>query len=455
MIRLFWETSPRLAVLLGLFIVADGVLPNLALVALGRAVGRIPAAVEDGLGSPAGHALMVALALGTGAYALSLLRSPAEDLLAAHTSAAMSAAPAEPPGPGGLRARPGSSTWRTRPVLDQLSSASGELSTSRPADAPMALASAFGDRLGGLLACVVIGTFRWYLGLMFFVGWCCCGRRCGGCWLSGPCWSGGPPRTCGTAGTTWAAPTGPPSPRRSGSSAWGGGSWAATGTSGWPAWRRRGRRCAGSGTGRCCSASASAVMYAAGAGAVALAAWNHDIALGTVAVLLPMLPSTMQVGGVTAADVALEQMLAAVPDLDDLLARLQTSLRPARPRSCRRWPACRPAARRRGCRRAGRQGIRFEAVGYRYPGGGAPVYEDLDLDLAAGQSLALVASNGAGKTTLVTLLARLREPGGRTDHRRRYRPARPRRPLVAAPGSGGQPGLRPLPADRPGERRLP
>ncbi len=66
-----------------------------------------------------------------------------------------------------------------------------------------------------------------------------------------------------------------------------------------------------------------AAMYLAGAGAVALAAWQHDIALGTVAVMLPMLPATMQVGGVSYADVSLEQMLAAVPDLDELVARLR------------------------------------------------------------------------------------------------------------------------------------
>ena len=64
-------------------------------------------------------------------------------------------------------------------------------------------------------------------------------------------------------------------------------------------------------------------MYVAGAGILALAAWHHDITLATMAVMLPMLPATMQVGGVSAADVSLEQMLAAVPDLDDLVGRLR------------------------------------------------------------------------------------------------------------------------------------
>ena len=80
-------------------------------------------------------------------------------------------------------------------------------------------------------------------------------------------------------------------------------------------------------------------MYLAGAGVLALAAWHHDIGLGTVAVMLPMLPSTMQVGGVSAADVALEQMLAAVPDLDELVARLRLTRRAERRTSADHWRA--------------------------------------------------------------------------------------------------------------------
>ena len=169
-LRLMWETSPALLVTMALFILADGILPILALVALGRAVGRIPAAVTHGLGSAAGHSLLIALTIGTVAYAVSLLRSPAEDLISAHTSAVMST---------GMQRRLaravctpiGVEHLEDSAVLDQLSAASGELSTSGPADAPMALASALGDRLSGFIACVVLATFRWYIGVLFFVGW--------------------------------------------------------------------------------------------------------------------------------------------------------------------------------------------------------------------------------------------------------------------------------------------
>lgn len=55
------------------------------------------------------------------------------------------------------------------------------------------------------------------------------------------------------------------------------------------------------------------------------------------------------------------------------------------------------------------QAIRFEGVRFAY-GNGRPVFEGLDLEIAAGRSLAIVGENGAGKTTLVKLLARLYDP---------------------------------------------
>jgi ATP-binding cassette subfamily B protein len=56
------------------------------------------------------------------------------------------------------------------------------------------------------------------------------------------------------------------------------------------------------------------------------------------------------------------------------------------------------------------QGIRFEGVGFRYPGKDAWALRGLDLFVPRGQSLALVGHNGAGKTTFIKLLTRLYEP---------------------------------------------
>ena len=64
-------------------------------------------------------------------------------------------------------------------------------------------------------------------------------------------------------------------------------------------------------------------------------------------------------------------------------------------------------------RRAGgppRRGIRFEGVRFRYPGGEGDVLCGLDLEIPAGQAVAIVGPNGAGKTTIVKLLARLYDP---------------------------------------------
>ncbi len=57
-------------------------------------------------------------------------------------------------------------------------------------------------------------------------------------------------------------------------------------------------------------------------------------------------------------------------------------------------------------------GIRFRDVAFTYPSGGGAVYEQLNLTIPAGRSIAIVGRNGAGKTTLVKLLCRLYDPTG-------------------------------------------
>src|SRR3954470_13433257 len=62
------------------------------------------------------------------------------------------------------------------------------------------------------------------------------------------------------------------------------------------------------------------------------------------------------------------------------------------------------------------EGIRFEGVGFRYPGGKDAgeterwALRDVNLFIPRGQSLALVGENGAGKTTFIKLLANLYQP---------------------------------------------
>jgi hypothetical protein len=77
-LRMFVSAAPGPALAAAVFVLAEGALPNLVIVAMGRATGAIPGAVRHGLSSAPGHRLLAALALAGGIYALSLLRGPAQ-----------------------------------------------------------------------------------------------------------------------------------------------------------------------------------------------------------------------------------------------------------------------------------------------------------------------------------------------------------------------------------------
>ncbi len=57
-----------------------------------------------------------------------------------------------------------------------------------------------------------------------------------------------------------------------------------------------------------------------------------------------------------------------------------------------------------------RFGLRFEDVGFRYPDAERWAVRHLDLEIGAGEVVALVGENGSGKTTIVKLLSRLYDP---------------------------------------------
>ncbi len=51
--------------------------------------------------------------------------------------------------------------------------------------------------------------------------------------------------------------------------------------------------------------------------------------------------------------------------------------------------------------------LRFEGVGFTYPGADRPVLDGVELDIAPGETVALVGATGSGKTTLTALVGRL------------------------------------------------
>jgi thiol reductant ABC exporter CydD subunit len=72
-----------------------------------------------------------------------------------------------------------------------------------------------------------------------------------------------------------------------------------------------------------------------------------------------------------------------------------------------------PAVRDEGTRAAPDPAVavvRFERVSFRYPGRAEPVLDGFELELRAGETVALVGASGAGKSTVADLLLRLAEP---------------------------------------------
>jgi ATP-binding cassette subfamily B protein len=394
---LLWHASPGLSVGAVLFVIAEGALPVLVLIAMGRVTGALPGAVVFGLSSGYGSTLLVALALAGVAYGLSLMRGPAEDALTAAASARVDAL-MQRRLVTAVCAPTGIEHLEDQDVLEQLASARGELLGGQPSGAPMALVSQLGDRLGGVLACVVLMTFRWWLGALMLVAWL--GVR-------GPLAAA--LRDQARRGRAAAEPL-----RRSWymlGLAWkpaaakevrvfGLGDWIAArhreewleGTE--PAWRslRRLERRAW------IAGAVMLVAYGVAAATFGLAADHHEITLQTLATMLPMLPATMAVGSISYADISLEQLLAAVPDLESLTRALGRRAGPV--------AGLRPATG------LPVSSVTLERLSFTYPGARRPVLTGLDLELALGSSLGLVGVNGAGKTTLVTLIARMREPTG-------------------------------------------
>ena len=129
---------------------------------------------------------------------------------------------------------------------------------------------------------------------------------------------------------------------------------------------------------------------------VADAALARRIDLTTTVILLQAIFNVSQLGNVGDFDEMVSRGVATLPVALGLESRLRS---PEFVAAGTLDAAGRP-----------RTHIRFEGVRFRYPGRTTDVYRDLDLEIAAGRSLAIVGANGAGKTTLVKLLARMYEP---------------------------------------------
>jgi ATP-binding cassette subfamily B protein len=354
-----WETSHPLSFAVAGYALAASIMPNLVLIAAGHLVGSIPAAAAAGLGSAAGHRLILALAITGALYAAALLLGPVQSSLSSvvkwrlvyRTEDRLIAAVSGPVGIAHLE---------DPKVLDDLALAQGQLTGQMPADAPMTLALVVSNRVSGLFACLVLASWRWWLGLGMFVMWMAIRRpQLALIREQGALYAGGsePLRRAWYLQRLAAMPAVAKESRVFGLGGWLVDQYRSTFlmamAAPWAVLRR---------LDRAVLFLSLPVLLAFGVscGYLGLAAYRGEIGLGTLAVMLPMLAATTPLGDISWDDVALAWMLQGLPRVRDL----ETSLASA----------------------------------------------SAGLVLRAGRSTALVGINGAGKTTLVKLLARLHDP---------------------------------------------
>ena len=396
-VRLMWETSHPLSFAVAGYAIAASIMPNLVLIAAGHLVGTIPAAADHGLGSPAGHRLVVALAITGALYAAALVLGPVQSALSSvvkwrlvyRTEDRLIAAVSGPVGIAHLE---------DPKVLDDLALAQGQLTGQMPADAPMTLALVVSNRVSGLLACLVLASWQWWLGLGMFVMWMAIRRpqlaliREQGALYAG---SSEELRRAWYLQRLAASPGVAKESRVFGLGGWLVDRYRSTFlmamAAPWAVLRRLDRAVL-------FLSLPVLVAFGVACGYLGLAAYRGEIGLGTLAIMLPMLAATTPLGDISWDDVALSWMIQGLPRVGEL----ETSLSAAVSGLAGSLPVA-------GTGLPVRE-VRFEEVRFRYPGADRDVFGGLDLVLRAGQSTALVGINGAGKTTLVKLLARLHDP---------------------------------------------
>jgi ATP-binding cassette subfamily B protein len=172
-----------------------------------------------------------------------------------------------------------------------------------------------------------------------------------------------------------------------------------------PSWAQR----RGSRAGVTVAIVAVGAIMGAGLAAVGLAGAGGSLSLERVAVLVAAVRQTLTLY-LDNEDLAVVYGSATVPALLSLHDRLGGSAHRGRAPAGRTLGAdgpAQPAA-------AGLpvHAVRFEGVEFAYPGSSRPVLAGFDLEIPAGQRLAVVGPNGAGKTTLIKLLTGLYTPTG-------------------------------------------
>jgi ATP-binding cassette subfamily B protein len=122
--------------------------------------------------------------------------------------------------------------------------------------------------------------------------------------------------------------------------------------------------------------------------------WRGEAGPGELATALTMLFVVQ--GYLRDVGYHLSNLQRSVNEMEEMVAMMHAPL------GIEDRPNARPIAIRRG-------EIRFERVGFGYPGFGSPLFQGLDLTIRGGERVGLVGYSGSGKTTFVKLIQRLHD----------------------------------------------
>ena len=397
LVRRAAAVSPGLTALAGALLLASGLLPAAFSLATGALAQAVPPAVGQGIGSPSGQRLLVALLAASAVYVLiqvvGPVRATVNDILMRRVDASLAVKLMR------LVSGPRSIVHlEDAGVLDRVAQAQGAVNGATVGGTVTYLSMAWMMRLQGVAALVILARFRWWLALVLAGGQAVSLHWRRRHWLEVTKVVFDRTDSMRKADYVRNLAIRPEAAKES----------QVFSLAGWlvdryrtsfldtmgPVWRTRR-------PGGAAVLGISVLMLGLEGGALVLVAQagvDASISLGAAVVYAQAVLGTGALGTFDLGHVRLEDGLSSL--------RILREMEAAVPAAAASLGGHLPATG------LPERVIRFEGVRFRYPGRREDVFDGLDLDINAGQSLAIVGVNGAGKTTLIKLLARLYDVDG-------------------------------------------
>lgn len=395
LIRLMPRASVPLSLVLGLVVVAGALVPNLYAIATGLVVGKVAEGVEGGLSSPAGRSLLWAAIAAGALFVLQQVFGSISGLASFPLGMKVEERLADDVMRASLRPV-GMAHLEDPAILDSIDQTRGIGVGGGPAGAVAAVVSLGTLRLASLLSAVIVATFNVWLAIALVIFRLAIRREVFGQLRRAMDLMIGQTHRMRQAEYVRNLALNPAAAKEIrifGLARWlldrFDEAWLAAVTASW-----RERR----GSTRTVIRGGLIVMVAdlVALGLLARAAVRGEISVGQLTTYVQAVFGIARIGVMGPEDNQIQMSIGSV----DGALRVEEAI-----------PAS-GGVTGRPCGSMPEHSIRFEGVSFRYPGGHEYVLDGFNLEIPAGQSIAVVGANGAGKTTLVKLLSRLYEPTG-------------------------------------------